>query len=167
MSIMEAIRSSITRESSHDEHQISPESSSAEWMKFMRDLRNRTIQADIALENDKSDKAVEAYLYEIGMIDFEAGRSAEITVDYLNEHGPRAYDKRGKARDGSSDIKAPLEIRVLEDALVIFEHTRTENAQALVEALLIKYSDEQQWTTVGTIRERYVALSGQKVLKEI
>ena len=161
MTLMEAFKSSVLKESEHEKYkQISPESSSVEWMRHMRELRDKTLQADIALDNDTSEAAIHTFVQSVGSIDFELGRSTEIVADYISKHGARTYDIKGKALDGSEDIKAPLEISVLEDALTIYEHLRTENSQALVEALLIKYS-EDEWAGAKVAKERFLALSGQ------
>lgn len=161
MTIMEAIRLPALKGSEHDRSsdQISPESTSVEWMRHMRKLRDQTLQADIALENNKSDNAMTAYLDNIESIDSELGQATDTVVDYIKKYGARTYDEKGKALDMTSDVLAPLEIGVLEDALTIYEHIRTDNSQALLEALLIKYGDERFWKN-STVKERYEALSG-------
>lgn len=161
MSIMETIRSSVSRESNHDEYRISLESPSVEWMRYMRQLRDQTLHADIAIETNKSDAAIEMYVETVGSIDYELGRLADITATYVKKHGERQYDNKGRATDGSTDVLTPLEISVVDDAVTTFEHLRTENSQALVEALLLKYSNELAWPMVVNIRERYNALSGK------
>jgi hypothetical protein len=156
MSITEIISSYPRRKQGPDIPHISPESTSVEWMNFMTQLRDQAIKAMNRHTSDLN-------LNDIDAIDSAIAHAAEAVLAYTKKYnGARKYDEKGNALDNTTDIKAPLEIRVLEDAITIYKTLPTDNSRALVEALITKYDDQHQWQTVPQLKEKFYALLNEE-----
>jgi len=121
------------------------------------------LQAEIQLKNaDDSHEtdALKNFMETVGAVDVLVGSYAE----HVAEQGISTFDAKGNngtipdARTGEPSIWSPNNINELRDAVRLYEHTRTENSQALVEALLHRYSDAKWWPGIANYRKQYVAL---------
>ena len=121
------------------------------------------LQAEIELKNANDTQEEDAhahYMETVGLADTLTGSYAE----FVAEQGVSTFDSKGNkgtiidARTGEPSVWTPNSLDELRDAIKIYEHTRTENSQALVEALLYRYSDPKWWSAASGYKKQYVEL---------
>ncbi len=127
-----------------------------EWMAQLAVWQESVVRADTELSNsnDSSDDGLEEYESTIGAIDTDIGEYAE----HIAQQPPLRFKAAGKYKEPLSDdgdFWRPHEQYMLSHAILIYKRIRTDNSQALVEALLLKYSDENWWPLTATYKNQY------------
>lgn len=144
----------------HDKHNTipSPDAPATEWITQMEEWRDLVIQAEVAFHNTHEDSdAYTEYGDTISEIDNGVGEYAE----HIAKEPAATFDERGESKDNGT-FWNPGERFILLHAVEIFDHTRTENSRALVEALLDKYADKKWWPITEAYKKEYEAILSQQ-----
>lgn len=131
--------------------------SATAWMKQLQEWRATVIQAEIAFNSASDDSDAYSHYHDaVYAIDPSIGEYAE----HIASHPPATFEANGYTKD-KSDIWRPHEKYILIHAIDVFDHIRTDNSRALVEALLYKYADERWWPQTNELKIRYQSLLKQ------